>query len=119
MKENIEQSIKQWDWRSQSVWDLEVKVSSILSRIEAWYYQTKEVEIDLEVFNLASYRFKTEDLFDFITHYKLVEKAELKYPVIVNMRGEIIDWRHRLCKAIIKGEKKLKAIMIINSNICY
>jgi len=119
MQDNIKYEVKNWDWKNQSVWENENKVpiSSIINKIEIWFYQTKEVEIDLSVIDLSKYSFVTADLFDFIVHYKLTQNANLDYPVIVNQKGTIIDGRHRLCKALIEGKKKLKGIMIIDSEV--
>lgn len=122
MIENIEYNLKTWDWKSQTIWkvneeDEALPVPVLIGRLERWYYQTKEVEVDLSVIDLSKYAFTTNDLFDFITHYKLVENADLKYPVILNRRWIIIDWRHRLCKAILQGKKKLKWIMILDSDV--
>lgn len=122
MLDNIEYNLKTWDWKSQTIWkvneeDEALLVPVLIGRLERWYYQTKEVEIDLSVIDLSNYSFTTNDLFDFMTHYKLVENADLKYPVILNRRWIIIDWRHRLCKAILQGKKKLKWIMILDSDV--
>ncbi len=122
MLDNIEYNLKTWDWKSQTIWkvneeDEALLVPVLIGRLERWYYQTKEVEIDLSVINLSNYSFTTNDLFDFMTHYKLVENADLKYPVILNRRWIIIDWRHRLCKSILQGKKKLKWIMILDSDV--
>lgn len=122
MLDNIEYNLKNWDWKSQTIWkvneeDEALLVPVLIGRLERWYYQTKEVEIDLSVIDLSNYSFTTNDLFDFMTHYKLVEDADLKYPVILNRRWIIIDWRHRLCKAILQGKKKLKWIMILDSDV--
>ena len=122
MIENIEYNLKTWDWKTQTIWkvneeDEALLVPVLIWRLERWYYQTKEVEIDLSVIDLSRYFFTTNDLFDFMTHYKLVENADLKYPIILNRRWIIIDWRHRLCKAILQGKKKLKWIMILDSDV--
>lgn len=119
MLENIEIELKTWNWKWQTVWDTEksISIASILSRLESWYYQTKDVEIDLSVIDLSIHSFEMNDLFEFITHYQLTKNADLTYPVIIDKRGRILDGRHRLCKAIIEWNKKLKWIMILDSDI--
>ena len=52
-----------------------------------------------------------------MTHVKLVQDADLSYPIIVNRRGSIIDGRHRLCKAILEWHKTIKAVMIMDSDV--
>jgi len=119
MIENIKLNTKIWNWKWQTMWEWDDKVSVwlLLSRLERWFYTTKKVEIDLSVIDLASYWFDCDDLFEFMTHYKIVENADLKYPVIINKKWVIIDGRHRLCKAILKWNKKLKWIMILDDNV--
>ena len=122
MLEVIELNIKSWDWKWQTIWskkswDSWYPVSVILNRIESWYYQTKEVKVNIETISLATYSFETNDLFDFMTHYKLVENSDLSYPIILNRKWEIVDWRHRLCKAILQWHKTIKWVMILDSDI--
>lgn len=119
MQDNINYEVKNWDWKNQSVWEDANKksIGSIINNIENWFYQTKEVEIDLSAICLSKYSFEMNDIFDFIVHFKLTQNANLDYPVIVNQKWTIIDGRHRLCKAIIEGKKKLKGIMIIDSEV--
>ena len=108
-----------FDWKTQTVWEWEnsTPVSRIISQIERWCYNTREFKIDLESYNLASSSFECNDLFDFLTHYKLVSRANLKYPVIMNDRWEVIDGRHRICKAILLWKKKIKCIQILDSTV--
>ena len=122
MLEVIELNLKSWDWKWQTIWskkswDSWYPVSVILNRIESWYYQTKEVKVNIETISLATYSFETNDLFDFMTHYKLVENSDLSYPIILNRKWEIVDWRHRLCKAILQWHKTIKWVMILDSDI--
>lgn len=122
MKQLIEQYIKTWDWKWQTIWSHKtweswLPIDTLVNRIDSWFYLTKEIDLDLSVLNLATYSFQTEDLFDFMTHYKLVENSDLKYPIILNRRWQIVDWRHRLCKAILQGKKNIKWIMILDSDV--
>ena len=122
MLEVIELNLKSRDWKWQTIWSKEswdswYSVSVILNRIESWYYQTKEVKVNIETISLANYSFETNDLFDFMIHYKLVENADFSYPIILNRIWEIVDWRHRLCKAILQWHKTIKWIMILDSDI--
>ena len=122
MLDIIEFNLKSWDWKGQTIWskkswDSWYPVSVILNRIESWYYQTKETDLNIETLSLTNYSFTTNDLYDFMTHYKLVENADLSYPIILNRRWEIVDWRHRLVKAILKWDKTIKWIIVLNSDI--
>jgi len=108
---SIKNAMDRWDRREQQVRWLDIP--TIISRIESWHFKTKKVTIDLTVPSLESHSFNCPDLFDFIIHYKLVERANLKYPIIVNKKWSVIDWRHRMAKAIIEWKKSIKAIMIL------
>lgn len=119
MKECFEYENKRWDWKAQFIWewDNQTPISTLINRIESKYYQTKELELNLNCIDLTSYLFKTEDLFDFISHYNLVLNSDLSYPIIINKKWHIIDWRHRLCKAIIEWKETIKAIIIIDADV--
>ena len=115
MLKNIEEEIKKWDWKSQSV--NSIPVSTVIARIDRGEYKIKETNINLETFDLSSFWFTTEDAFEFLTHVKLMENADLSYPIIINYKWNIIDWRHRICKAIMLWHKKIKAKVVINWDI--
>lgn len=95
MLEWLNNSVKSWDWRSQTVWEGEVVIPDLLAKIERWFYQTKEIRLNIEHIDLSTDKFTTNDLFQFLTHYKLVENANLDYPIIMNWKNQIIDWRYR------------------------
>lgn len=43
-------------------------------------------------------------------HMVAVNNADLKYPIILDENGVIMDGRHRLIKAIIEGKETIKAV---------
>ena len=45
-----------------------------------------------------------------IRHIKKAQKAKLKYPIILNAKGTIMDGHHRVLKAILKDRKSIKAV---------
>ena len=115
MNEIINKRVEDWNWKNQTIW--EVGISTILHNIEIWEYQTKEIDLNIEILDLSKYTFTCDDIFDFAVHYRLVEKADLSYPVILNRKWAIIDWRHRLLKAILKWDKTIKWLIITNAEI--
>jgi hypothetical protein len=119
MIEPINRNVKNWDWKAQTVWEEDNKTAIwvILNGIESWFYQTRKIKLNIEVYNLRSDSFDCWNLFDFLTHYRLVESAKLKYPVIINSEGQVIDGRHRICKAILKGIKEVDAVQILDSRV--
>ena len=50
-----------------------------------------------------------ESLRSFMEHFKMVDDADLSYPILLNEDGYIIDGRHRLAKAILIECKTIKA----------
>ncbi|GAF88183.1 unnamed protein product, partial [marine sediment metagenome] len=49
-------------------------------------------------------------MYQFIQHMKQVNEADLKYPIILDAEGGIMDGRHRIAKAILTGKAVIKAV---------
>lgn len=47
---------------------------------------------------------------DMVMHMKAINNANLAYPIILDEDGDIMDGRHRLMKALLNGEKTIKAV---------
>lgn len=47
---------------------------------------------------------------DIALHAKLIYETDLKYPIILNANGRIMDGMHRCCKALILGHETIKAV---------
>jgi len=45
-----------------------------------------------------------------VAHIKAVQKADLKFPIILDEDGEILDGRHRIMKAILEGKSYVLAV---------
>ncbi len=43
-------------------------------------------------------------------HMKLVQKCELRFPIILAADGSVMDGMHRVCKAYLNGQTTLKAV---------
>lgn len=119
MLKNIELDLLRWGYNRQTVSNEneEIDIPSLIQKIKDWFYETKKFKYNIEAFNLATDNFKCDNLFEFLVHYKLTENAELKYPIIINNQWQVIDWRHRICKAILKWKKEIDAIQILDSTI--
>lgn len=48
------------------------------------------------------------DFMEFCKHAQLINKAQLKYPIILTPGGDIADGRHRLAKALIQSKAYIK-----------
>lgn len=83
-----------------------------------------EASKDFEVFDLDinSMYFDyqapcSNDLLDFAFHYIKVDEADLKYPIILHPTNVILDGRHRLIKALLRGDEKIKAVRFDFDNL--
>lgn len=48
----------------------------------------------------------------FVYHSKRIANTNLKYPVILDDEGFICDGWHRVCKALLKNKKYIKAVRL-------
>jgi hypothetical protein len=47
---------------------------------------------------------------ELVMHCNAIQDADLNYPIILDEDGEIMDGRHRIMKAIMLGQKTIKAV---------
>jgi len=113
----IEEELKTRNYNRQVVWEDKIPITNILQKIEDWTYKSRKTKLDLNIYNLGSYNFECPNLFEFIVHYKLTQNSNLKYPVIINKIWQVIDGRHRVCKAIIEWKKEIDAIQLLDDDI--
>lgn len=65
------------------------------------------------------YTYERLTLRELVGHMKAALDADLKYPIILDEDGEIMDGRHRLMKAMLTGKKTIKAVRFNkNPNPC-
>jgi hypothetical protein len=74
----------------------------------------KVFDLPLNGIDVSWNPFDYNNIFDFINHVKRVNEVDLKYPILIDDLGTICDGWHRVVKAIIKGDKTIKAIRIKN-----
>lgn len=113
MIKTIKVQLKERDWRKQTTYG-DKSVANIIANVENKIYKTRNVILDLETINL-SLPYSDMTLFWIILFCVQSQKAKLKYPIIIDSLGQIVDWKHRVCKAICKGKTKIKAIQILES----
>jgi hypothetical protein len=71
---------------------------------------------ELPVFDLPlrhtvlNYTFSKMTLREYTMHMRAVMNADLKYPIILDEDGELIDGRHRLVKALFLDHSTIKAV---------
>jgi len=67
------------------------------------------MEIPLAHLNVYN-TYKTLTLRDMAMHINAINKADLKFPIILDEDGEIMDGRHRIIKAMVNGVESIKAV---------
>lgn len=65
--------------------------------------------IPLDHLNVCD-RYSNLRLRDMVMHMVAVNNADLSFPIILDEDGELMDGRHRLMKAMLLGEKEIKAV---------
>ena len=73
---------------------------------------SKELPVlDIPVDHLNIYsKYENLTLRQMVMHMNAVNSADLACPIILDEDGEIMDGRHRIMKALLLGEKTIKAV---------
>ena len=45
-----------------------------------------------------------------LVHVRLIEEADLSYPIIVSASGAVMDGMHRVAKAVLQGRQEIDAV---------
>jgi hypothetical protein len=45
-----------------------------------------------------------------VDHMRLIEEADLSFPIILSASGEVMDGRHRVAKAALQGRETIEAV---------
>lgn len=59
---------------------------------------------------MVYYTYEKLTLREMVMHMNAVNAADLKKPIILDEDGELMDGRHRLMKAMLTGQKKIRAV---------
>lgn len=69
----------------------------------------KVMTIPLEHLNIY-FKYNNLTLREMVGHMKSVRDADLRFPIILDEDGEVMDGRHRIMKALMEGKKTIKAV---------
>ena len=47
-----------------------------------------------------------------VSHCIKIQHADLSYPILIGPQGRVIDGSHRLAKALLEGDKSIKAVRL-------
>lgn len=86
----------------------EWRISDLVALVNE--YGLKSFHLPLQFIDIQSHYFKCDDLYEFMQHMKMVQEADLDRPIIMSHRGQILDGRHRICKAIMEGRTHILAV---------
>lgn len=111
LEKRLKLTLLGWNYRSQRVW--QHNVASLINLIETWEYPSEEVTIDLDTLDWWCYSFECPDLYEFIIHCKLSLNSDLNYPIIIDHKWRVVDWRHRLIKAVLEWKRAIKWIQLL------
>lgn len=65
------------------------------------------------------YTYTELTLREMVMHMRAISEADLDKPIILDEDGELMDGRHRLMKAMLLGEKTIKAVRFdVNPSPC-
>lgn len=74
---------------------------------------------ELDVYDLDIYHFSVPatwlegcSMIDIVGHIKMILDADLSKPIIIDKDGYIADGKHRLAKALLNGERTIKAVRL-------
>lgn len=67
------------------------------------------MEVPLDHLNIY-HRYGNVTLREMVVHMKAVNDADLKYPIILDEDGDLMDGRHRLMKALLTEAKTIKVV---------
>ena len=45
-----------------------------------------------------------------VSHLRLINETDLQYPIILSKDGKVMDGMHRIAKALLRGDKEIKAV---------
>lgn len=45
-----------------------------------------------------------------LEHMRLIDEADLRFPIILDAQGRVMDGMHRVCKAVRQGERCIQAV---------
>jgi hypothetical protein len=66
------------------------------------------MEVPLDHINV--YHNYKVSLREMVMHIQAINNSDLSFPIILDEDGEIMDGRHRVMKALLMGEKTIKAV---------
>ena len=48
-----------------------------------------------------------------VDHVRLIEACDLRYPIILDAQGRVMDGMHRICKALLQDISEIDAVQFL------
>ena len=80
-----------------------------VSRLFALTKDLDVMDIPLTHLNIY-YKYESLTLREMVMHLNAVKDSDLSFPIILDEDGELMDGRHSIMKALMDGEKTIKAV---------
>ena len=48
-----------------------------------------------------------------LEHVRLIDEADLAFPIILSANGEVMDGMHRVAKAVLQGREEIEAVQFL------
>jgi len=72
-------------------------------------------DLPLKALNVFDIFPKVKTTFEFVEHIKKVQDSDLKYPIILDEEGYVMDGRHRIMKALLENVESIKAVRFVKT----
>ena len=87
-------------WYTERLWEH----ASTLNPFEVTIDEIPEVDLD------CWFETRTPTIREVAKHAARIAEADLRYPVILNADGALMDGGHRICKALVNGQTTVAAV---------
>lgn len=67
-------------------------------------------EMPMTALNTCYLQPRSDNMAEFVNHVRKVLDADLKYPIILDDEGYVMDGRHRIAKALLEGHETIKFV---------
>lgn len=104
------------DKSAYSDWNKKYEVKDMLDYIKSEKLKPENIDVNSMKHETRRYSLNT---IDFVEHMVRVNNSDLKYPIIIHYDWQVVDWYHRIAKAILQKKKTIKAYRIDVTKIKY
>ena len=101
------------------IMDMSFDESHFIKGTKKWFAKTLYNEVKKEklqpfdfplaTFDMSTVSFESENMENFLFQCKRVLNADKTIPIVFDASGQVADGYHRICKAILDGDRYIKA----------